>query len=477
MQLVESLRSKYVRCLLTTLIAWSVSSGESDTKVAGQEVGSPVSRAEVAEIVGEISELLERYYVSLETGKRIGGHLLQRQASGAYDSIRSPDTLAQRVTTDLRSVNGDLHLALLHAPSHSSAFSTQPPRLDRSGSWSNYGVQEIRALEGNVAYMKIRHFTRHEHLEAAKRAFDGALHAVQESDALIVDVRGNGGGFEDIVVYLVSYFFDGEPIHLADYVYRYRQERIGVYTTTDLPGRKLPDLPLFVLIDEKTGSAAESFAYKLQGLGRATVVGETSAGAGHGAMEHRLNERFSVLISSEEMINTSTQSSFERVGVVPDVAVHPELALNKGYELALAEVQKRRGETVRPSDFDGLIASNDEDRVAILEAIDAYLRVSSGVHPEDAPRAFHESSVLKRVVGGTLRSSVPVQAYADRAALARDPERRCRLTRLSVHDDLAMAEIAVHTLEGDGRVGLLLLEAEGVWQIAAEASSQHAHPR
>lgn len=307
-------------------------------------------------MVDSIAKLVKKYYVSLEVGEKISTVLLQKNKKEVYSKISDPNKLANQLTADLRSVNGDLHMSVNYQPKEVSENpKKESKKVDRSGKWTNYGFQEIKVLDGNIGYLKIKHFTNWKHFEAAKRVITSTMNSLKNVDALLIDVRDNRGGFESIVAYLISHFFDGESIHLSDYYYRYANQRYGVHTTVNIPGPKLPDLPVYILVNKRTASAAESLAYMMKHLGRATVIGETTAGAGNGAMSHRVNDEFSVTIASEETINTITKTSFEKVGVIPTIKTNSDDALLKGYQLVLEHL-KKHNDSIHDSNYEKLIA-------------------------------------------------------------------------------------------------------------------------
>lgn len=306
-------------------------------------------------MVDSITTLVNKYYVSVDVAEKISTLLLKKNKAGVYSKILDPKKLANQLTADLRSVNGDLHMYVYHDTSSQKSTTKKPSiKVDTYGKWSNYGFNEIKVLDGNIGYLKISHFTNWKSFEAAKKVITSSINSLKNTDALILDVRNNPGGFESIVAYLISYFYDGESIHLSDYYYRYANERYGVYTTVDIPGTKLPNIPLYVLVNGRTASAGESLAYMLKHLGRATIVGETTAGAGNGAMRHRVNDEFTVTIASETTINTVTKTSFEKVGVIPNIKTGGEEAYNTAYRLALGHL-KKNNDSINPSNYDKVL--------------------------------------------------------------------------------------------------------------------------
>lgn len=328
------------------------------TVYAQKKATKPVNENELTIVIDSITKLVEQYYVSLEIGEKISDFIQAQKKSGVYKDITNPNVLVSQLTSDLRSVNGDLHMSATYSPEIDADASKENKvsiKIDNRGQWTNYGFQEIKILDGNIGYLKINHFTSWNHFEDAKKVITRSINTIQNTDALIIDVRNNSGGFEEIVAYLISYFFDGESIHLSDYYYRYSDQRYGVYTTVDIPGTKLPNIPIYVLVNSRSASAAESLAYMLKHLKRATIIGEITAGAGNGAMTHRINNRFTVTIASETTINAITKTSFEQVGVIPNIKTSSDEAFSKGYFLALNYLKENNSEKIHPSNYENLV--------------------------------------------------------------------------------------------------------------------------
>lgn len=318
-------------------------------------INAQIEKQEKTMVIDSIAKLVKKYYVSLDEGEKMANVILQKNASGGYDSITNPHRLANQLTADLRSVNGDLHMSVHHKKISKQTKTKEPSTyIDKKGIWSNYGFQEMNVLDGNIGYLKISHFTNWKNFKATKKVITSSINSLKNTDALIIDVRNNTGGVEDVVAYLISYFYDGDSIHLSDYYYRYADKRYGVYTTVDIPGTKLPSIPLYVLVNSRTASAGESLAYMLKHLGRATIIGETTAGAGNGAMSHRVSDQFEVTISSETTINAITKTSFEKTGVIPNIKTESDYSLTKGYQLALEYLKKHKS-NIDSSNYDKLI--------------------------------------------------------------------------------------------------------------------------
>lgn len=343
---------KKIKLVLTFLITLSFC-----FTVFGQtKVEKPIKQQEINNVVSSIAKLIEQHYVSLEIGKKISDLIITKNKNGAYRNITDAHKFANQLTSDLRSFNGDLHLKVnILSANNSSVNKNVPQQVDYKGIWSNYGFQDIKILDGNIGYIKINHFTKWNHFKEAKKVITATFNTLQNTDALIVDVRNNGGGFEAIVAYFISYLFEGDPIHLSDYYIRFNDKKTSIWTTSDIPGKKLPNIPVYVLVNNRSTSAAESLAYMLKHQKRATVIGEITAGAGHGALTHKVFNQFSVSISSAETINAVTKTSFEKVGVIPDIKVTSDEAFSKAYILALNYLKNNNTRGFYASNYESVI--------------------------------------------------------------------------------------------------------------------------
>ena len=292
---------------------------------------------EVERLINQIADSLEYYYVDAAVGKQIGDYLKTNLSAGIYTEIKEADKLAKQLTEDLRTINGDLHLYVnYHDRNEQQNEQNEPDNRVRFGAGTNYGFQEIKFFEGNIAYLKISHFSSWHFANQARQKITDLMPLFNKSEAFIIDVRDNRGGVPYIASFLASYFFGDEPVHLADFYTRFNDSRYGIYTEPLVPGKQFPEVPVFILVNNKTASAGEELAFWLQNQKRATIIGTNTAGAGHGALMHQLTDNFSISISSEVEIDPVTQKGFQGSGVVPDVVTSDSAA----YSTALMLAQK-----------------------------------------------------------------------------------------------------------------------------------------
>ncbi len=287
--------------------------------------------------VEDVAEAIERDYFDEDKAKRIAAKLRGAAAKGEFDSLIEKRELASALTATLQAY--DRHFRVGWSDAQSAVPAEGPvmtPResqtLQRRG---NHGVRRVEVLAGNVGYLDLRAFAPFEFGVAdqpARQTIDAALQLLSGTDAMIIDLRDNGGGAPQMVGYLSSAFVKKE----AD-IFNTFQGRGRTMSEAPLDWHPQPRLstPLFVLISARTASAAEAFAYTLQSAKRATVIGEVSMGAANPGGDVDAGHGFSVFISFATPINPITKTNWEGSGVTPDVVAEPALALNTARHLAL----------------------------------------------------------------------------------------------------------------------------------------------
>lgn len=318
-----------------------------------------INKTEVKELITASAKLLKKYYVSEKVGIQISDVLKKKYEKGSYNDLTSPQKIAAQLTTDLRSINGDHHLSVNYAPKNNSgsknSHSKSYEKVDYKGKWTNYGFQEVKILEGNVGYLKITHFSNWSFLKETKKVITASFKMLENTDALIIDVMNNRGGYEEIVAYLISYLCEEKPIHLSDYYVRFNNSKESLWTKENVPGKRMSKTPVYIIVNGNTASAGESLAYMLKHLKRATIIGEKTMGAGHGAMTHKATENFKITISSEETINAVTKTSFEGVGVEPNIIIPSQKAFLRAYKIALETLRKNNKSVIDASNYDNVI--------------------------------------------------------------------------------------------------------------------------
>ena len=282
-------------------------------------------------VIDSLASLLRAQYVDADTGALIAAHLSARQHAGAYDSL-PPKEFAAQVTRDLRATNGDKHLSLvLRDPATSSG-----PAPVLSGPF--LGPVEMRS--GNIGLLTIRQVSPPS--PDNLRAVDDAMRSFEHAHAMVIDLRGNRGGAGAMNDYLWGFFIQPDSVPTMQALTRGTSAIVQRWAKRiDKPGPPR-DAPLFILVNSSTGSAAEGLAFYLQQSGRATVIGEPSAGAGHGVAFFSVAPGVVAGVSITRVWYPPTGKEWERTGVIPNVATSSDVALDTAIAMASRTRPKAR---------------------------------------------------------------------------------------------------------------------------------------
>jgi len=297
-----------------------------------------------AEAIDMLVKDLKQMYVFPDVGDKVAQMLEGRQGRGAYSAITGAKEFSELLNTEMSDIAHDQHLHVIYSsqtipPVPPPGAQPQPPDPQRllQLKKANYAFQEVKRLNGNIGYLKMTAFLDP---ELAGPTVAAAMTFLANTDALVIDLRENGGGDAAMGALFASYFFSGEhPVHLTDL--EWRKEGTREYTLTQwwvlpyVPGPRYVDKEVYVLTSHGTPSAAEAFAYDLQTQKRATIVGETTWGGANPGHVMRLGDHFEVFMPGGHAVNPITKTNWEGVGVKPDVAVPQEDALKVAQETAL----------------------------------------------------------------------------------------------------------------------------------------------
>lgn len=296
----------------------------------------PVTREQTAEVVEGACKALEGAYVFPEVAAEMTKAVRAKLASGEYKSVGDERELAQRLTDDFRAVSNDKHLRVRFAPEGQGPSGHGMPSADEMRR-ENFGFRKAEVLPGNIGYLRFDIFMEE---DGAKQAATSALGFLSNCDALVIDLRSNGGGSPEMIRYITSYFFDA-PTHLNDMYDRESKLVEEYWTLEQVPGKRFaPDLPIYVLTSSRTFSGAEEFSYNLKNLKRATLVGETTGGGAHPVRAERLTSRFMMTVPFMRAQNPITHTNWEGRGVEPDIKTSADAALERALGEARAKIAK-----------------------------------------------------------------------------------------------------------------------------------------
>ena len=275
-------------------------------------------------IEGAIAKLNE-YYVFPEVAAKMAETVRGRNASGAYDRVTNGPMFATLLTDELQGVSKDKHLrvnfsapAIPDRPTNFVPDSAMQARFRQDMERVNCGFEKTEVMANNVGYLKFNFFGD---TGVCGPIASREMVKVADVDALIIDLRENGGGSPDMVAHVTSYLFS-KRVHLNDLWTRRTNETNEFWTRPEVQGKKVRDnVPVYLLTSNRTFSGAEEFSYNLKNLKRATIVGETTGGGAHPVSGHKINDHFMIGVPFARAINPYSKTNWEGTGVAPDVNV------------------------------------------------------------------------------------------------------------------------------------------------------------
>lgn len=293
-----------------------------------------IERTDREQVLEAVIRHLQREYVLPEVGERGAARAQRALDSNEFRAHEDGKEFASALTQLLRSATGDGHLAVeysekeLREKGADREFTAQ--EMERYyGASVNHGVKKAERLDGNVGLLELTVFPP---ASMGGETIAAAMNVIAHTDALVIDLRNNGGG-SDTVTLVASYLFD-ERQPLSGIYDRATDRVTQNYTQPYVPGAKFgASKPVYVLISKRTFSAAEALAYDLQALERATIVGEPSGGGAHPFEYHRIHPHFVLWSVTQRSINPITGQNWQGTGVQPDVPIEAVDALNKALEL------------------------------------------------------------------------------------------------------------------------------------------------
>jgi hypothetical protein len=342
-----------------TALALGARGQDKNAAVAGNKMAAAERKAVIDTLVAKVNAL----YVYEDIAKKMTSAILQHQQHHDYDTITSRDVLAKRLTADLHAVCNDGHLGVEYsatpiidekpeAPSQAAADAFR-----KTWARSNFNFKKVEVLDGNIGLLQVDTFFPSDWI---KDLVQSSMTFLANSDAVIIDIRKNHG-FADGGFLIASYFFN-EPTHWNDSYDRDAKTLRQSWTLPVVPGVKLGDKEVYILVSKDCFSASEDFAYNMQALGRAKVIGEVTGGGAHPTKPYKIGTYFLADIPFAYGVNPVTHTDWEGKGVRPDVQVPADQALLTAQIMAIQSVIKKiPAETERIAGLQKVIAEKEQE--------------------------------------------------------------------------------------------------------------------
>ncbi|RLJ80477.1 S41 family peptidase [Pedobacter alluvionis] len=312
--------------------------------VIAQDKKNELQAKEKNTVITSIKTHLQESYIDADLAKKMVIELDKNSKN--YDKITDPDVFSKTLTEDLQRISKDLHLKVRFEPEHilqERRVVSEEMKIEAGKKMAmqmaeiNYGFTEAKILEGNIGYLNLRMFAD---IKYAEETATATMNFLSNTNAIIIDLRTNGGGVPDMMQLLSSYFFDETPVLLSDFYERKTNTKTQLYSLVKVAGKRSTSKPIYILTSKKTFSAAEAFAYTLKHLGKATVVGEVTGGGANRTKRINLNDEFTISMPYIQAIHPVTKTNWEGKGVHPDIKTNEKTALVNAYVDAINKTAK-----------------------------------------------------------------------------------------------------------------------------------------
>ncbi|MCE7991193.1 MAG: S41 family peptidase [Roseivirga sp.] len=306
-------------------------------------------------VIEATAKLLKDHYLYEEVGGMMGDLLKKRLAEGDYDQLKTTTDFARAITVDLQSNFRDKHIKLSYDP-RTIKMTRNASGEDKSGQskadlieellaveiYENYRIPEIRRIRGNIGYLKMDMMLPPVLATGYSEKMAAAMELLADTDALILDLRHNPGGWAEGNRLLMSYFFPART-HIMNSTSRLNGEtnKTKEFTRDEVSGRQMLEQPLYVLVSSKTASAAESASHILKYGGRAKLIGETTYGAGYSFDDMFVDENFIIAMPNSTGMHPKATENWESIGLKPDVVVSQSQAMEEARLLAVIELLEK----------------------------------------------------------------------------------------------------------------------------------------
>jgi C-terminal processing protease CtpA/Prc len=327
--------------------------------ISAQQASPALDASTRQQVLAGAIDHMQRAYIFEDVAQKMASALRAHATAGAYDKISSGADFAAVLTKHLQDVSKDKHLRILYNPA--GIAGTQPAITEEDRNRrvaaerrNNYGLHRVERLDGNVGFIELRGFSGSQEAGAAVSA---AMNLLANTDALVFDLRRNGGGSPLTIGFISSYLFD-KRVHLNDFFVRETGRRQSFHTSETVAGNRYGESkPVYILTSSRTFSAAEEFTYNLKNLKRAVIVGETTGGGAHPGGVRRITDHFGIWLPTGRAINPITGTNWEGVGIAPDIAVDPTDALRSAHLDALKKLRAAATDPEHRNELDRAIAA------------------------------------------------------------------------------------------------------------------------
>jgi hypothetical protein len=304
-------------------------------------------------IFDNVKDALQKTYHFKEKVPNMLDQLDRNWKAGHYAKLNKREEFTNEMSNNLKEIAKDNHLNFFYATADEAREQEKGPNMPWgliNPKFLNNGLNKVEILEGDIGYLRIQAFGSMDEILPAAFKF------LSETRALIIDLRGNGGGMLSNLA--ASYILPEDSILINTIYWNDRTD--SIFTHRKISGPRYLDRPVYLLTDKGTFSSAEEFAYDLQALKRVTIVGEsTGGGANPGGIvpiyTFKDSSRLGLFVSMAHVVNPITKGNWEGKGVKPDIQVGSEEALTKAHHLALEYLVQKETNALIKKEYEEML--------------------------------------------------------------------------------------------------------------------------
>lgn len=314
------------------------------------------------EMLQQVNSLLNKRYIN-QTDIALK---LSKLKNFTTDSTTLAASFAQQVTLTLRNAFNDKHLSLYY---DTTLIKRLTYEQRKGNNWNdvqfyeayiehedlvkshNYDFEKLEILPGNVGYLKFDYFAK---LEKAQITIDAAMQFVSNCDALIIDLQDNAGGHVNTAEHISSFFYqENTTLFFRSLV----DETEYIYSAKGNGPKNLQKTPLYILISERTASAAEVITNTFIETKRAKVIGSSSWGGAHACSMVILNDAFALQLPFSKMEGPVTKTNWEAKGIKPDITKAAENIIENVHHLAISDLLDKTKNARSKRKYKGILKS------------------------------------------------------------------------------------------------------------------------
>jgi hypothetical protein len=297
-----------------------------------------LSAGEGREVATKLAEQLVTSFVFRDQAEAYAAMLRKNAAAGRYDN-GTREALAKLLTDDLQAVHkdGHLHVEVTDGVDRGGANAGPPKSFPPL-------IQAAKTIAPGIGYIRFTAFFGTPEEMAAVKQW---LADNKDAKTLIFDLRNHHGGGLDEQDAIFSYLYGEKTplvkMALSKDVYDHHgmplqpgptlvfaaagDKMVATHSALPGPDTALRKAKVYLLVSNRTASAAEHFSLALKSTGRATLIGEDTAGANHFGGGQDITDHFGVWMPVGRTYDIKTGKDWEGAGIAPDIVVDPKQAL------------------------------------------------------------------------------------------------------------------------------------------------------